>query len=263
MNRRIDRCLRLGVGALPGIATAVCLALGLPPTQWFVVVGASGGVVCLAVLFGVCRAAVSRRTRAARAEGRPWWLAVLAGGLPDQYALKWAEQMHDQLCERSGLGWNIVTRAPLAWLGDWWAHWRERRYGGDVLLLVTRLDLALQTPGRTDRLPGRFAVLHAVGMSRALACRPVQQVRALALARQLLATRTPKLAAARDRARELLTTRHEAHVITRALRHKPGPTDTPAHRRRAALRDAMHRLVDELRAELRAFVDGERNPDGR
>jgi hypothetical protein len=269
MNRP-DPLWRMGVAALPAFAGTVSFGLGLSLVQWLVVAATAGGVLCAAVVYGVCRAAVSSRARAARAAGIPWLLAILSVGLPEQYALAWAEEMHAQLHhagrgQRTHVLWNVATRVPRAWLGDWRAHWqhsRQRRYRGNNLLLVARLDLALRAPSVADRLPGRFAVLHAVGMSRVLACRPVQRVHALALARQLPSTRAPGLTSARDHARELLAAREEAHVITRALRRRPGPTDTPSHRRLAALRDSVHRLVDELRADLRAFVDGERNPDG-
>jgi hypothetical protein len=272
MNR-LDPSLRMALAALPVVAVAVSFGLGLPFVQWFVVAATAGGVLCAAVLYGVCRAAVSRKARAARAVGVPWLLAILSVGLPEQYALAWAEEMHAQLHHagrgRPGVLWNVATRVPGAWLGDWRAHWqhsRQRRYRGDNLLLVARLDLALRAPSVADRLPGRFAALHAVGMSRVLACRPVQHVHALALAQQLLSTHTADLTSARDHVRELLAAREEAHVITRALRRRPGPGGLPdrvvSHQRLATLRDAAHRLVDELRVDLRAFVDGERNPDG-
>ena len=275
MNRPSRRLLHMALAALPLIGGAVSFALGLRMLQWVALVVLAGSVLLTAVLGHVFNTVVGGRARATRAQGRPWLLAVLAAGLPDLWAVQWAEEMHAQLlelrpCRRRKVLWNLVTRAPAVWTGTWRAHWqhtRLRRYRGDNLLLVARLDMALRAPGTSQYLHGRFVTLHAVGMSRARACQPIHQVPALVLARRLLSTRGSELAQARDRARRLLAVREEAHLITRGLRRLPALSwprepDSPfeqQYERLADLRDTAQQQVKRLRQDLRSFVDQDRS----
>ncbi|MCE6993242.1 hypothetical protein LZG04_00225 [Saccharothrix sp. S26] len=219
MNQEVQRCLRLAslaalplglaIGATLGDSLWVPLAVGLG--SWLLWSLATVGLV------------LWHRVRALHRRSGHWVLTAVAVGFPHDRVGVWLEEMRGQLLELTGKARrkylvNLATTAVRNWSYSWWARWqhvRAARFRGEEHKLVHVLGLMLAPDG--DRTTA-VDLLHATGLSRLHSRQPARHVPALMAARRLLSTRGPHLARARELARDLLSTRERAYLITLKLR---------------------------------------------
>lgn len=259
MNHRRHRRVLLGIVWALGVIISIDLA-----TQHRG--GAVTMVVVLAVLGGTVGFMVMARARRWHHKGYQPLLAVLAACLPSSCAGGWAELMHHDLRQlaphdRRHLLRELLWTAPPSWRQAWFGHWQHThalRYRGTDAALVIDLRRELVAPASVGQLHGEYAVLHAIGLSRARQGLPVRCVPAMVLARHLLSTRSPALSDARDHARALLASRHQAHFLAHQRRHdhrtaqnEDGEVRYPG--RLDALREQVREQVLALQWELHAF----------
>ncbi|MCC8251296.1 hypothetical protein [Saccharothrix luteola] len=260
MNQEVQRCLKLAsLAALP-LGTAIGTILSESP--WVpVAVGLGSSFLWSLATLGLV---FWHRVRALHRRSGHWVLTAVAVGFPNDRVGLWLEEMRGQLHELTGkarreLLVNLATTATRNWSSSWWARWRQLRTArsrGEEHELVHVLCLMLEPDGDRTTV---VDLLHATGLSRLHSRQPSRHVPALMTARRLLSTQSPRLARARELARDLLATREQAYSITVRLRRghsavRPRHHEEPNARHYAELArlraQAQHQAVT-LRAELR------------